>query len=198
MSRSSALLAAVATVIAAVLLAHVPAAAQTSRSPAVVSTASGGAVQAADAARMPWGDPDLQGIWTNATITPFERPDALADKRFLTDDEAVALEARTERRRAEADRAPRDVRQLRSNLARLGNSGALDQANVARRGSDGRSRSRQAGGAGDTRLQPGTQHRLIRTHEGVGSVHHPRRAQARCFRLATTTPIRFCRRPGTW
>ena len=105
MSRSSALLAAVATVIAAVLLAHVPAAAQTSRSPAVVSTASGGAVQAADAARMPWGDPDLQGIWTNATITPFERPDALADKRFLTDDEAVALEARTERRRAEADRA---------------------------------------------------------------------------------------------
>ena len=104
MSRSSALLAAVATIIAAVSLAHVPAAAQTSRSPAVVSTASGGAVQAADAARTPWGDPDLQGIWTNATITPFERPDALADKPFLTDEETAALEARTARRRAEADR----------------------------------------------------------------------------------------------
>ncbi len=105
MNRSSTLLAVVATVIAAVSLAHVPAAAQTSRSPAVVSTASGGAGPAADAARTPWGDPDLQGIWTNATITSFERPDALADKRFLTDDEAVALEARTEHRRAEADRA---------------------------------------------------------------------------------------------
>ena len=105
MSRSSTLLVAVATVIAAVSLAHVPAAAQTSRSPAVVSTASGGAGPAADAARTPWGDPDLQGIWTNATITPFERPDALADKPFLTDEEAAALEARTEHRRAEADRA---------------------------------------------------------------------------------------------
>ena len=24
--------------------------------------------------RTPWGHPDLQGMWTNETITPFERP----------------------------------------------------------------------------------------------------------------------------
>src|SRR5262245_15463850 len=26
------------------------------------------------ATRTAWGDPDLQGTWTNETITPFERP----------------------------------------------------------------------------------------------------------------------------
>jgi hypothetical protein len=38
---------------------------------------------------------DLQGIWTNPTITPFERPPALADKEFLTEKEAKEFEART-------------------------------------------------------------------------------------------------------
>jgi hypothetical protein len=42
--------------------------------------------------RTPDGHPDLQGIWTNATITPLERPAALAAKPTLTDAEAVALE----------------------------------------------------------------------------------------------------------
>ena len=26
------------------------------------------------APRTPWGDPDLQGIWNNSTLTPFQRP----------------------------------------------------------------------------------------------------------------------------
>ena len=34
--------------------------------------------------RMPWGDPDLQGIWSNATVTTLTRPDE-ADKLTLTD-----------------------------------------------------------------------------------------------------------------
>ncbi len=42
--------------------------------------------------RTPDGHPDLQGIWTNATITPLERPAALAGKATLTDAEAAALE----------------------------------------------------------------------------------------------------------
>ena len=37
--------------------------------------------------RTPWGDPDLQGIWTNTTTTPLERPDDLAGKAVLTDEE---------------------------------------------------------------------------------------------------------------
>jgi hypothetical protein len=42
--------------------------------------------------RTPDGKPDLQGIWTNATITPMERPANLAGKPTLTDAEAAAYE----------------------------------------------------------------------------------------------------------
>src|SRR5688572_27629253 len=40
----------------------------------------------------PWGHPDLQGIWTNSTITPLERPAAFAGREFLTEEEARKLE----------------------------------------------------------------------------------------------------------
>jgi hypothetical protein len=52
------------------------------------------------------GQRDIQGIWTNATITPFERPKALADKPFLTEQEAAALERQAAERRAKADDTP--------------------------------------------------------------------------------------------
>jgi hypothetical protein len=42
--------------------------------------------------RTPWGDPDLQGIWTNQTPTPLERPDALAGKATFTEHEAAEFE----------------------------------------------------------------------------------------------------------
>ncbi len=42
----------------------------------------------------PWGDPDLQGIWSNATLTPIERPKELGEKHFLTSDQAAELEER--------------------------------------------------------------------------------------------------------
>jgi hypothetical protein len=42
--------------------------------------------------RTPWGHPDLQGIWTNATTTPLERPAAYAGKEFLTEAEARAID----------------------------------------------------------------------------------------------------------
>lgn len=45
--------------------------------------------------RTPDGHPDLQGIWTNATITPLEPPTALAGKATLTDAEAKVLEAKS-------------------------------------------------------------------------------------------------------
>ena len=31
-----------------------------------------------------WGDPDLQGIWSNDVSTPLERPGRFADKEALT------------------------------------------------------------------------------------------------------------------
>jgi hypothetical protein len=47
---------------------------------------------------------DLQGIWTNPTITPFERPVELGDKEFLTENEIKDLEARAAANRV--DRTP--------------------------------------------------------------------------------------------
>jgi hypothetical protein len=39
--------------------------------------------------RTPNGHPDLQGFWTNATITPLERPRDLGAKEFFTEEEAA-------------------------------------------------------------------------------------------------------------
>ncbi len=40
----------------------------------------------------PWGDPDLQGVWNDATSTPLSRPGGLTDKPVLTDEEAAEFE----------------------------------------------------------------------------------------------------------
>lgn len=50
------------------------------------------AVSAAGAqtSRTPWGDPDLQGSWSNATLTPLQRPEELAGKEYFTPEEARA------------------------------------------------------------------------------------------------------------
>lgn len=39
------------------------------------------------------GQPDLQGVWENNTITPVERPDVFGDKEFLTDEDLDFLRA---------------------------------------------------------------------------------------------------------
>ncbi|WP_428102066.1 hypothetical protein [Candidatus Rariloculus sp.] len=57
--------------------------------------------------RTPWGDPDLQGLWSNATLTPLQRPDALGDKAFFTPEEAQAYVAE----RIEATNADNTIRQ---------------------------------------------------------------------------------------
>jgi hypothetical protein len=49
------------------------------------------------------GHVDLQGIWTNSTLTPLERPLELGDKAFFTEQEAAEYEKRA-RERTNADR----------------------------------------------------------------------------------------------
>ena len=56
--------------------------------------------------RTPDGQPDLQGTWVNATITPFERPAQLAGKPTLSQEEAAQLEQQAAANRV--DRAPRE------------------------------------------------------------------------------------------
>ncbi len=65
-------------VAALLLLAPVPALGQTAGPPP----------------RTPWGAPDLQGIWSFATLTPMQRPADLAGRAVLTEEEAAAYEQR--------------------------------------------------------------------------------------------------------
>src|SRR5215468_198538 len=75
---------------------------------AVVAAAGATVVAQAPRTPHPWtpsrtaeGQPDLQGVWTNATLTPFERPAALRDKTFLTEAEAAQIEERAALNREE-------------------------------------------------------------------------------------------------
>ncbi len=82
---------AVASVVLALMLAPAAAVGQTSE---------------ASPARTAWGDPDLQGIWNNATLTPLQRPADLADRAFLTEEEAAGLAQSTVQRNADLLNAP--------------------------------------------------------------------------------------------
>src|SRR6266852_997369 len=81
----------VAAAIAAVSLAPAPVAAQ-----ALTAAANKTAAKSKTwtQAHTPDGQPDLQGVWTNPTITPFERPTELGAKAVLTEKEAAELEER--------------------------------------------------------------------------------------------------------
>jgi len=85
-SRISVVWTSLASVSAAILIA--PLGAQT---PAAAAKSSGTASIPKKADR----HPDLTGIWTNATITPVERPSEFAGKLSVSDSEAAVLEKRS-------------------------------------------------------------------------------------------------------
>ncbi len=86
--RSRASIAALAAVVVLLLVAS-PAFGQVS-SPASKATSG----KSWTAPRTPDGKPDLQGYWSNATVTPLERPKGLGAKEFYTDDEFAKLNTR--------------------------------------------------------------------------------------------------------
>ena len=63
--------------------------------------------QTPDIPRTPEGRPDFQGLWTNETQTPLERPAALGNKRAYTPEEAAQLVVDTTSR-IEREAAPID------------------------------------------------------------------------------------------
>jgi hypothetical protein len=44
------------------------------------------------ALKTPWGEPDLQGIWTDETDTPLQRPPKYADQEFFTPEQRAELD----------------------------------------------------------------------------------------------------------
>src|SRR5262249_14935658 len=76
-----------AAITAILLLRPAPAAGQ---SAAPTAKSSG----AWSAPRTPDGVPDLQGVWTNNTVTPLERPKGLGEKEFYTEAELADVQKR--------------------------------------------------------------------------------------------------------
>jgi hypothetical protein len=61
-----------------------------------------------EALKTPWGEPDLQGIWTDETDTPLQRPAKYADQEFFTPEQRAELDrARSELLGNERGRAER-------------------------------------------------------------------------------------------
>ena len=76
----------------------------------LAAIASATAQQPTSAKSPPDAHPDLQGIWVNNTVTPFERPQELAGKEFLTDAELAVLKQRAARLfSGNGDHAPGDA-----------------------------------------------------------------------------------------
>lgn len=54
----------------------------------------------------PWGDPDISGMWSYASLTPLQRPSRLGNKEFYTAEEAATIFANTQQ---DAPDRPGDV-----------------------------------------------------------------------------------------
>jgi hypothetical protein len=64
-------------------------------------TSAGANSQQPTVPRTPWNHPDLQGRWTNATVTPLQRPPELAGKEFFSGNEAAEYQKTAQKRYVE-------------------------------------------------------------------------------------------------
>ena len=88
---------------------------------ALALPAAAGAQDGSESPRTAWGDPDLQGIWNNATLTPFQRPVEMADQEFFTEEEAATLAQRTADRNAALWDAPAQRTEAGGNVGAYNN-----------------------------------------------------------------------------
>ena len=69
----------------------------------------------------PWGDPDLQGIWSNPYNTPLERPERFGTREFLTDEEIASAEQELVERFQQPGRDSREYVGTEKDVARAYN-----------------------------------------------------------------------------
>ena len=83
-----------AATVTLVVMASLPVSGQNSAAPPLVVTAyNGGAPIPYTVPRTPWGDPDLQGVWSSDDATmPMSRPQQFGDRLYLNDEEFAARE----------------------------------------------------------------------------------------------------------
>jgi hypothetical protein len=81
-------------------------------------------------ARTPWGHPDLQGVWDSTTGTPLERPDELADKEVLSEEEAVERERRRFAQFDSRDRGPGNPTGDYGSVWREGSKNAVNRTSL--------------------------------------------------------------------
>ena len=98
MREKSFALVAVLAVIALAAIA-LPVAAQTGARPGAA------APQGWTPPRTPWGEPDLQGTFSNRTITPFERPANVNGREYFTPEEVAELEKRASEQSGDEERS---------------------------------------------------------------------------------------------
>jgi hypothetical protein len=88
---------------------------------ALALPAAAGAQDEAASPRTAWGDPDLQGVWNNATLTPFQRPVELGTQEFLTEEEAATIAQRNVDRNAALWEAPARATEAGGNVGAYNN-----------------------------------------------------------------------------
>ena len=71
--------------------------------------------------RTSWGDPDLQGVWNNATLTPFQRPEELGNQEFLSEEQVASLEQGTADRNDSLRLAPAQKTEVGGNVGAYNN-----------------------------------------------------------------------------
>ena len=126
--------------------------------------------------RTSWGHPDLQGIWTNETITPFERPGELQGKPFPYRRRSLGTGTANSATEGCCRWHVPTGQRWRLQPA----SGTTPEPRSSRPGKrrwwwTARWESpSEAGGGIEARRQPRTRHRLLRVHELVGPLHHAR------------------------
>src|SRR5215510_6551100 len=96
------LVAVFAVLVGLILLLKFTGADQTSKAAATADTPG----TKSSGLKTPWGEPDLQGIWTDEYQTPLQRPAKYAGKESFTDEERADLDAK----RATTELRPRAER----------------------------------------------------------------------------------------